>query len=45
MLKSAVMEQLYQFLEGGNDLNVLKESTEAHVGTLLEFNWKFKITH
>jgi len=30
-------------LEGGYDLNALKESTEHHIKALLEFNWKFKI--
>ena len=37
--------KIVSILEGGYDLNALKESTEAHVGALLEFNWKFKITH
>ena len=30
--------KIVSILEGGYDLNALKESTEAHVGTLLEFN-------
>ena len=32
------MEKIVSILEGGNDLNALKKSTEAHVGALLEFN-------
>ena len=32
------MEKLFQFLEGGYDLNALKESTAMHVNALLEFN-------
>ena len=36
--------KIVSILEGGYDLNALKESTEAHVSALLEFNWKFKIT-
>ena len=30
--------KIVSILEGGYDLNALKESTEAHVGALLEFN-------
>ena len=30
--------KIISILEGGYDLNALKESTEAHVGALLEFN-------
>ena len=37
--------KIVSILEGGYDLNAFKESIEAHVGALLEFNWKFKITH
>ena len=34
--------RIVSILEGGYDLNAFKESIEAHVGALLEFNWKFK---
>ena len=37
--------KIVSILEGGYDLNALKESTEEHVGALLEFNWKLKIIH
>ena len=30
--------KIVSILEGGYDLNALKESTEAHVNALLEFN-------
>ena len=30
--------KIVSILEGGYDLNVLKEITEVHVGSLLEFN-------
>lgn len=31
-------EKTVSILEGGCDLNTFKESIEAHVGTLVEFN-------
>ena len=37
--------KVISILEGGYDLEALKESTEMHVNALLEFNWKLKIIH
>ena len=36
--KECCHEKIVSILEGGYDLNALKECTEAHVSTLLEFN-------
>ena len=33
--------KVVSILEGGYDLNALKESTEYHINALLEFDWKF----
>ena len=33
--------KVVSILEGGYDLNALKESAEYHINALLEFNWKF----
>jgi len=37
--------KVVSILEGGYDLNALKESTEAHVNALIEFDWKSKNIH
>ena len=39
--KSCCSGKIVSILEGGYDLNALRESTEMHVNALLEFNWKF----